>query len=209
MKIMIKLLLLALVGVLVAPMFIKGPDGEPIVTLQDVVPTASSESAYVSPSSSSSKLTTVYKWQDENGQWHFSDNQAQGQNHETVKYNPKANIIQSLAKKEEPKPGAGSMPGVSGEYIAAVSRKSPSSKEDELEEELEGLDPEVVKRVKRALGVNNNSNTTENAGGGAGIGLTTIPMSEIPKLIEQAKEVQALLDERNEKLEEAMGKSLR
>ncbi|MFC3152299.1 DUF4124 domain-containing protein [Litoribrevibacter euphylliae] len=209
MKIFIKLMLLVLVGAVVAPMFIKGPDGEPIVTLQEVLPSSSSsESAYVSPSSSSSKLTTVYKWKDENGQWHFSDNQATGQNHETLKYNPKANIIQSLAKKEEPKDGAAAIPGVNGEYIAAVSRRSPRSQEEELEEELEGLDPEVVKRVRRALGSNNNANNNDITGG-AGISLTTIPMSEIPKLIEQAKEVQALLDERNEELEKAISKSVR
>ncbi|GLQ33566.1 DUF4124 domain-containing protein [Litoribrevibacter albus] len=209
MKIFIKLMLLAVVGAVVAPMFLKGPDGKPIMDVTDFAPSASSESAYVSASETSSKLTTVYKWKDENGQWHFSDNQAQGSNHETLKYNPNANVIQSLQMPEEPE-YAEAMPGGRPLYAANVLTTSSKKKEEDLD--LEGLEPEAVKRIKRALASSNNGKGNANANntdGVSGISLTTIPLSEIPKLIEDAKNVQALLDKRNEQLEEAISKTVR
>ncbi|GAA3944291.1 DUF4124 domain-containing protein [Litoribacillus peritrichatus] len=198
MKIMIKLLMLALVGAIVAPMFIKGPDGRPMMSWQDLF-SSSPESAYVRPSQGASQLTTVYKWKDENGQWHFSDSQVEGDAHETLKYNPKANIIQSLAKKEEPQDYqvVAAAPGMNRHLAANVMTNKPRDEEEELASASEET---IVQRL-RAMGGGGNQNGTSSGG----VGLTTIPLSEVPKLIEQAKQVQALLDERNEALEKALG----
>ena len=77
---MVKIFIGLLIIACIAPLFIKGPDGEPIMTLDDwriylpqslddLVPGASNEMEQAVPSAP----TTVYKWQDENGQWHFSN----------------------------------------------------------------------------------------------------------------------------------------
>ena len=154
MKLMIKLLLLGLVGAIVAPMLIKGPDGRPLMSWQDFFSSSDSGSASVSSSSplSSPGVTTVYKWKDAEGQWHFSDKVIEGENHETLKYNPNANIIQSLAKKEE---------------------------ESEIE-------VQPVAALKESSGPS----------------LTTVPLTEVPELMDQAKQYQSLIDQRNKSLEQ-------
>lgn len=157
MKIMIKLLILGLVGVVVAPMLIKGPDGRPLMSWEDFFSSPSADkpaTSSVNPTapSSPSGLTTVYKWQDSDGQWHFSDKPQDHVQNETLKYNPNANIIQSLAKKEE-------NPEVEVEAI----------KEPQVPEEPS---------------------------------LTTVPLTEVPELMDQAKQYQQMMDQRNQMLQQ-------
>ena len=58
------LVIAVLIGALVAPHFIEGPDGEPIMTLDDWTEDLAPVSA---------ATTEAYRWQDEHGRWHFSD----------------------------------------------------------------------------------------------------------------------------------------
>lgn len=73
----VKLLLLALVVVaLILPMFIKGPDGRPIMVVGDWLPDFVGDSTKMSRVVSDQlgqDSATMYKWQDETGHWHFSD----------------------------------------------------------------------------------------------------------------------------------------
>ena len=84
MKTFIKLLLLVVFVLGVAlPMFITGPDGRTLMKPSDWVPDAGGlisdvrrwwsgdEAATLRPSLMPSK--TMYKWQDQQGQWHFSE----------------------------------------------------------------------------------------------------------------------------------------
>lgn len=76
---MIKLMIGLLIIACIAPLFIRGPDGEPIMTLSDwsvpipaFVSSLLDESPAVAPSDPAAPIE-VYKWQDEEGVWHFSD----------------------------------------------------------------------------------------------------------------------------------------
>ena len=149
MKLMIKLMVLALIGAVVAPMLIKGPDGRPLMSWQDFFSSPSKPSG--TGVSSSSGLTTVYKWQDDEGNWHFSDRPVV-ESSEKLTYNPNANIIQSLAKKEEPQ-----------KVKVTPFESTPDQK---------------------------------------GPSLTTVPMDQVPELMDQAKQYQSLIDQRNEALEQ-------
>ena len=152
MKLMIKLMLFGLVGAVVAPMLIKGPDGRPLMSWQDFFSSPEQGTTSSSKPTSSGGLTTVYKWKDADGQWHFSDKKIEGDNHETLKYNPNANIIQSLAKKEP-------------------------------EQDVK------VKAIPKAVEAK-------------GPSLTTVPLAEVPELMDQAKQYQSLIDQRNQSLEQ-------
>lgn len=80
------------------PMLMKKPDGSPLME----APWNSSSSSSDSPSVNTSQ--SFYKWQDEDGTWHYSDQPQTGQNIETVTVNTNANLIQGLRtekKKEE------------------------------------------------------------------------------------------------------------
>lgn len=89
MKLIIKLLLVLVIAALVAPLFIKGPDGKSIMQISDLLPSGAlpdimTQSSVVSPSPLSAPLPsppsasapsggTIYRWQDDKGQWHYSD----------------------------------------------------------------------------------------------------------------------------------------
>jgi hypothetical protein len=62
---MLKLVVLVVVVACIARFFIKGPDDQPLVSLDDLLP-ATEDAAPMVP-------TAVYKWQDEAGSWHFSN----------------------------------------------------------------------------------------------------------------------------------------
>ena len=69
-KIIIVVVILACIG----PFFITGPDGEPLLTLDDLRPDLASplgdDSGGDDPGAAPK---TLYKWQDVDGVWHFSD----------------------------------------------------------------------------------------------------------------------------------------
>lgn len=86
MRLFVKLMVIVLIAALAGPFFIKGPDGRPLMTTDDV--TASIASSKASLARQWQRLTTgaaraagndnagktrVYRWQDADGQWHYSD----------------------------------------------------------------------------------------------------------------------------------------
>lgn len=77
----IRLMIGLLIVACIAPFFIKGPDGEPVMTLDDwrvELPEAMT-SWFDQPSTSSgvtgesAAASKIYKWQDEDGSWHFGN----------------------------------------------------------------------------------------------------------------------------------------
>ncbi len=78
MGIFIKLMILLALGACVAPFVIKGPDGHPLMTLDDLKPEQS-----IVPAGPPEKVT-VYRWQDENGTWHFASDVVEGIEAEAV-----------------------------------------------------------------------------------------------------------------------------
>ena len=79
---MIKLMIGLLIIACIAPLFIKGPSGEPLMTLEDwkiVLPVSVAElmtrfrpASEAQPPAMKQIPARVYKWQDDQGQWHFS-----------------------------------------------------------------------------------------------------------------------------------------
>ena len=72
MKLFVKFMSLALIAAVGGLFFIKGPDGQPLLTLGDLKPDTPRLSA------EPSEPTTVYKWKDENGGWQFSSEPVDG-----------------------------------------------------------------------------------------------------------------------------------
>jgi hypothetical protein len=104
MKLFIKLMLLVVVAAVAAPFFISGRDGRPILSLDrlraphssapDIGNTEDSLTENVDETDEvSGKPVEVFKWQDENGAWHFSDTQEQGQAAQTVTVDPNASVV--------------------------------------------------------------------------------------------------------------------
>ena len=123
-KLMYKLMFLALMAMLAVPMFIKGPNGEPLMSMDDWVPdtdgikrkidsffadvsdTASNMGGGFSESSGSGGKNggqSFYKWQDANGQWQYSDKPNPAGQSESVYVNPDANMVSSAGFQPQEK----------------------------------------------------------------------------------------------------------
>ena len=101
---MIKLLILIVILACIGPFFIKGPDGQPLATLEDwkmdlpdspmdLLPDSAQESVPDVPEVT--EVTEVYRWQDENGVWQFSNNPNDAPGAEVMALDGKINIIES------------------------------------------------------------------------------------------------------------------
>lgn len=84
MKLTIKLLIIVAIVAVIAPLFIKGPDGKPLMQPSDLLPVdilphAIVEPLGITPGTNNSRLsspqtpTPIYRWQDDKGQWHYGD----------------------------------------------------------------------------------------------------------------------------------------
>ena len=93
MKLFAKLLVLLLILAMAGPFFMRGPDGQPLMRLSDVTQKIKSWMSSNS-SSSSGRPVKVHRWQDENGQWHYSD-EAPEQDSEVISVDPNTNVIQA------------------------------------------------------------------------------------------------------------------
>ena len=92
-----------LAAAIIGPFFIKKPDGEPIMsfpTTEDLNPTnllSSDKSSTSGGNAFNPTSTSIFKWQDEQGQWHYGD--APPENNPSVsslQVDTNTNIIQSL-----------------------------------------------------------------------------------------------------------------
>lgn len=104
MKVFIKLMLLIVVAAVAAPFFILGPDGRPLWSLDGLhapstsLPSFSGVEDSVKESveetvEAPAKPVEVFKWQDENGVWHYSDIREQGRPAQSMTVNPNAGVV--------------------------------------------------------------------------------------------------------------------
>lgn len=114
---MIKIIIVVVILACIGPFFIKGPDGEPLMTIADLKPDFSLPS--VSALSEeldevSNKPVKVYKWQDEDGNWHFSNKPIDAAGAETIELE-ETNIVSAFeAPKKKKTVVAASQPNITG-----------------------------------------------------------------------------------------------
>ena len=106
---MVKIMVLLLVAAFAGLFFIKGPAGEPIMSLEDLMPTVDEPQT--------SEPETVYKWQDENGVWQFSNQPRDAviaeTIGETVEYDGNINTMPAVKVPPSSSGSSGSAPQMS------------------------------------------------------------------------------------------------
>jgi hypothetical protein len=101
MRLFIKLLLFFVVLALAAPFFMKKPDGSPMLTLQSIgLQSVVDKVAATKHELNVPKTAQVYRWQDEHGVWHYSD-QAQTSAAEKHQVNISQNRLKHLEVASE------------------------------------------------------------------------------------------------------------
>ncbi|HKI75052.1 MAG TPA: hypothetical protein VJ998_10425 [Pseudomonadales bacterium] len=88
---MIRILFLAVVFAVVAPFFIKGPNGKPLMSLDKWMKPSPRSQAVTTPTGPEKR--TIYKWQDKDGTWHFSTEPVEGQAVETMTVEGAVNVM--------------------------------------------------------------------------------------------------------------------
>lgn len=114
MKLFVKLMIFVVILALAGPFFIKGPDGKPMWQVSEVRSSiqlgwdrlqrkfaGSIDAADKLPGMDAS--VTVHRWQDETGQWHYTQEAPEGIVSDTLLIDPKTNLI-SLPALPEPLP---------------------------------------------------------------------------------------------------------
>ncbi|MFK8030642.1 MAG: DUF4124 domain-containing protein [Gammaproteobacteria bacterium] len=145
MKLFAKLLVLVLVMALAGPFILKGPNGQPLMRVSDVTQKfkAWMGSSPAKPGSS----VELHRWQDENGQWHYSDQATGGS--ETITIDPNVNVIQATPVA---KPAQASDNDAPPEEVAEKEDKLPSifhpvDETNKVKEELEQRNKDMLKRL--------------------------------------------------------------
>ena len=93
-----KLLLLALVLALASPFIFKKPDGQPILNITDILEPAQNISHTIS---STAQPQTLYRWQDTEGTWHFSDNPPENVNAQKIEVEDKISSMKTIDLPED------------------------------------------------------------------------------------------------------------
>ena len=164
MKLFIKIMLLLVVVAVAGPFFIKGHNGKPLMSVDDLhVPKTHFSDVGAAVDEAKESLATkdkhagpieVFRWQDANGVWHYSDSNQSGGTAQRMTVNPDASVV----------------------HLESVRHENPET-------------PAVGKEAR-----NSDSPSIPL--------LTSIPADKIPGLVEDAKRVKKLQQERQRILSE-------
>lgn len=138
-----KIILVLIIAALVAPMFIKGPDGEPIMQLSDWTASAPqvTNSAPAAP-------TEYYRYRDESGNWQYTDRPPAGVEYERVEINTSANTMESMPLPADASATMKKQPaaGVAGYVQDLQSAKQDAEKVQQIMDDREGRLDEVLRQ---------------------------------------------------------------
>ena len=160
-KLFVRVMLLVLVLALAGPFFIKGPDGQPLLTLDDVKRTTSrtvasvkntlrgvrNDAARAAGDEQAGKVE-MQRWQDANGQWHYSNDGPAMDNAETIYVDPDVNLMDPVnaprvrAKKPASTPTPAAPGLVTPGRALDIIEDATSAKQD-----LEKRNEEMKKRL--------------------------------------------------------------
>lgn len=174
-------ILAALGAAATAPMFIKGPNGKPLMSLDDWVPKdaialvdkvsdLTAESKTTDGAASASGKQIFYKWKDENGVWqmtHYRPTHLADEDIDERTIYANANIIQSLSSEQMN----------STQAVSAGANKKFS------------YNPSAPNSL---LGDEDDDDS---------FSLTTVPMKKIPDLLNQAQGIDATMKQRMEAID--------
>lgn len=91
-----KLLLLALVFGLASPFFIKKPDGTPYMNINDFLKPVQTAKESILPTESKQ----LYRWQDDKGNWQYSDTRPEQNQAEAVRIKHNINAMKTIELPE-------------------------------------------------------------------------------------------------------------
>ena len=165
MRLFTKLIVLVVIAALAGPFFIKGPDGRPLWTINDVKASIVGkwlglkndlEQGFDSVGvDAMSDDVTVYRWQDESGQWHFAAEPPPGVTADSFVIDPDTNMISLPALPAAAEEVAAEAEGEATEIKTQVPEAYPDAEATkQLIEDVRNLQNVVDERDKRIREIN-------------------------------------------------------
>lgn len=144
----IRFMILLLAAALVAPFVIPGPDGQPIMTLEKLGFGGTQQPGLPSLSApGDSQSRTLYRYQDEQGNWHFTD-QPPEVPHERVEVDMNANLLESSSLPATRESGT-VMPSVNPLNVSGNAARLMEDV-DALQEQLDQRASDIDERIQSA-----------------------------------------------------------
>jgi hypothetical protein len=85
----LKIMIVMVIAACVAPFFINGPDNKPLMTIEQFLPEFDLDA--------DGSSTTIYKWQDADGVWQFTNEPVEGEHVQVVELSNEINTVKSFA----------------------------------------------------------------------------------------------------------------
>ena len=115
-----KLLLVVVLLALVAPMFIKGPDGKPIMDFSDWLPSAPDVVETAAP-------TQYFRYRDASGNWQYTDRPPAGVEYEAVEVDTSVNNMDATVL---PQPASDTSAGEPAPGLAGYVQNLQNAKQE-------------------------------------------------------------------------------
>jgi hypothetical protein len=145
MKILVKLLLLALVAALAAPFFIKGPNGQPLINFKDLISGNGVINGFTPK-----KETQLYRWKNAKGELQFGDNPPNGVQASKMQVKTQINSMKTVElpdgfsdHEQQPTSRFDPLDGSASPLSTAPLEKVP-----EMLEQIEGYQQKLDERAK-------------------------------------------------------------
>lgn len=127
-KLFVRLMMLVLVLAMAGPFFLKGPDGQPMLTMDDVRNTAARTGNNLKTQwrrlrgdvgqalgNENAGKVEMQRWQDANGQWHYGDEVPEGIASETIYVDPDASRMDPIPVRRRERESSG--PALDGPVV--------------------------------------------------------------------------------------------
>ncbi|MFT5593856.1 MAG: hypothetical protein ACI8SR_002243 [Oceanicoccus sp.] len=149
-----KLLLLALVLALASPFILKKPDGTPILEISQFLEPAKNIGQSVIPTAAPKSL---YRWQDEKGNWQYSDHPPENTQSQMIQVEDKINSMKTIdlpeGYQDKPKPNDRFDP-TDGQGSSLPLTTAPLEKVPEMLEQIKGFQESLDNRQQQLDSIN-------------------------------------------------------
>lgn len=149
-----KLLLLALVLALASPFILKKPDGTPILEISQFLEPAKNIGQSVIPTAAPKSL---YRWQDEKGNWQYSDHPPENTQSQMIQVEDKINSMKTIdlpeGYQDKPKSSDRFDP-TDGQGSSLPLTTAPLEKVPEMLEQIKGFQESLDNRQQQLDSIN-------------------------------------------------------
>lgn len=177
MKLIRKLMVLALVGGIVGLFFFKTPNGKPVIDWKDFIPDQITETM-------KKPAPTLYRWKDDKGNWQYSDTPPEDQTANVVTNSTPVNTMKTIELPEgyqdQPRRAGGIIVGEGGSDIRRGADRTGNNRSYSGDPATWG--------EKESDGMERGSDFDPTSGASP---LSTAPLGQVPNMLNEIERIQS------------------